>query len=407
MAAFAGIDKAVPAGGDSLGLGDDEIRALKLFLQEVFGIPDATTITNEAMNIAADGGIVFNDTGADIDFRVEGNNNANMIVMDAGQDALSFGGANVDGAAAIFNNLQQRTFITSIGAQIHVPAQTTDFDNSSGTIAIGAAIFIGIPTVTNANATLTITDPVTLFVGLPVASTNVTFTNLAFAIRTGGPIWIETASAGSITADTDGDDLIIENSGDAGMTILGGTGSNCVINFGDSGDANIGNINYDNSDNRMTFVTNASNKISLSDGTDRFHHLNRATIGNSDAEWEVSDLSSQGGGDVHRAADTTHSSRHMKDLVKYYSRADERKCYDDIKTLKPMRFRYRKGASPHDPSKPGTPNPTGKQHNGYFLDEAPDFIKAAPQVHGIVIDDRIMMLEMAMKEVIRKVEARP
>jgi len=178
MAAFAGIDKAVPAAGDALGLGDDEIRALKLFWQEVFGIPDATTITNEAMNIAADGGIVINDTAADIDFRVEGDNNANMIVVDAGQDAISFGGANVDGAAHTFNNLQQRTFITSVGAQIHIPAsQTTDFDNANGTIAIGANVFFGIPTTTNANATLTITAHANVYIeGIPLDSTNVTAT---------------------------------------------------------------------------------------------------------------------------------------------------------------------------------------------------------------------------------------
>jgi len=177
MAAFAGIDKAVPAADDSLGLGDDEIRALKLFFQEVFGIPDATTITEEAMNIAANGGITINDTGADIDFRVEGDNNANMIVLDAGQDALSFGGANVDGAAHAFSNLQQRTFVTSVGAQIHVPAQTNDYDNSSGTIAIGATNFFGIPTTTNASATLTITAHCNVYIeGIPVDSTQVTAT---------------------------------------------------------------------------------------------------------------------------------------------------------------------------------------------------------------------------------------
>ena len=177
------LDKSTPAAGSALGLGDDQIRALKLLLQDVFGLPDATSITNEAMNIAANGGIVINDTSADIDFRVEGDNNANMIVVDAGQDAISFGGANVDGAAAIFNNLQQRTHVTSVGSQIHVPAQTTDFDNPNGTIAIGSGMFLGIPTWTNANATLTMTDLATLYIqGAPVDSTNVTATNTALSL---------------------------------------------------------------------------------------------------------------------------------------------------------------------------------------------------------------------------------
>jgi len=50
-----GIDSAAPAGTDSPGDGDDQIRALKLFLQDVFGFPDATTITAAAMAITAAG----------------------------------------------------------------------------------------------------------------------------------------------------------------------------------------------------------------------------------------------------------------------------------------------------------------------------------------------------------------
>jgi len=127
--------------------------------------------------------VVFNEDGGNIDFRVEGDNVANGILLDAAQDALSFGGANVDGAAFILNNLQQRTAITSVGTQFHLPAQTTDFDNTSSTIAIGAALFLGIPTWTNANATLTMTDAVTLYIqGPPVDSTQVTATNTVLSL---------------------------------------------------------------------------------------------------------------------------------------------------------------------------------------------------------------------------------
>jgi len=177
MALPTTIDKASPGATDSPALGDDQIRALKLFIEDVFGIPDATSITVEAMNIGSDGSVVINDTSADADFRAEGANNANMIVMDAGQDAISFGGANVDGAAFIFNNLTSRTFITSVGSQIHVPAQTTNFDNGSETISVGAGSFFGIPTWTGDTATLTITDSCTVYIeGIPVDSTNVTAT---------------------------------------------------------------------------------------------------------------------------------------------------------------------------------------------------------------------------------------
>jgi hypothetical protein len=84
----------------------------------------------------------------------------------------------VDGAAHTFNNLQKRTAITSVGSQLHKPAQTTVFDNASETIAIGADTFFGIPTWGGDNATLTITDHATVYIqGPPVDSTNVTATN--------------------------------------------------------------------------------------------------------------------------------------------------------------------------------------------------------------------------------------
>ncbi len=143
-------------------------------------VTGAKTLTGA---LVANGGVVLNEGAADVDFRVEGDTNANLINLDGGQDALSFGGANVDGAAATFNNLTKRTAVTSVGQQVHVPAQTTNFDNASSTIAIGAATFIGIPTMTGDNATLTMTNAATLYVqGAPVAGSNVTHTTAGYSL---------------------------------------------------------------------------------------------------------------------------------------------------------------------------------------------------------------------------------
>ena len=177
-------------------------------------------------------GIIVNEGGDDNDSRFEGANNANLIVLDAGQDALSFGGANVDGAAFALNNLQQRTHITAVGAQFHMPAQITDFDNGSETIAIGSAAFIGIPTWTNASATLTMTKAATLYIeGPPVGSTNVT-------VSTGYGLWVDAGAVqfdgtlqveGAVTFTTD---LTVPNGGtgvstltDGGVLLGSGTGA--------------------------------------------------------------------------------------------------------------------------------------------------------------------------------------
>ena len=153
---------------------------------------------------ASAGLVVFNEAAADLDFRVEGDTNANMILMDAAQDALSLGGANVDGAAVTFNNTTTRTAITAVGHQIHIPTQTTNFDNASSTVAVSAAVNINIPTYTGDTATLTLTDAATLRIaGVPVASTNVTITNTPSALwvvagqsRFGGSVLSESATAG-------------------------------------------------------------------------------------------------------------------------------------------------------------------------------------------------------------------
>ena len=149
-------------------------------LDEAQTITGAKTLTGATV---INGGTVFNEAGADVDLRAEGDTNANVINLDGGQDALSFGGANVDGAAATFNNLTERTAVTSVGQQVHIPAQTTNFDNASSTVAIGAASFIGIPTMTGENATLTMTKAATLYVqGAPVAGSNVTHTTAGYAL---------------------------------------------------------------------------------------------------------------------------------------------------------------------------------------------------------------------------------
>jgi hypothetical protein len=145
-------------------------------------------------NVSLDGGtFVYNEAGADLDARFEGSSNNRVLNLDAGENALSFGGGNVDGAANIFNNIEKRTAITSVGTQIHKPVQTQNFDNSSGTIAIGVEAFFGIPTFTNDNATLTMTNSATVYIqGAPVAGSNVAHTTAGYSL------WVD---AGNVRFD--------------------------------------------------------------------------------------------------------------------------------------------------------------------------------------------------------------
>jgi len=64
-------------------------------------------------------------------------------------------------------------------------------------------------------------------------------------------IHIKTADSGG-SIDNGADELVIENSGNAGITILSGTSSGCNINMGDSGSSTLGGIQYNNNNNQLT-----------------------------------------------------------------------------------------------------------------------------------------------------------
>ena len=53
------IDASSPASGDSPGSGDDQIRAFKLFIEDILSIPDATSITNNGIDYQPDGTIRY------------------------------------------------------------------------------------------------------------------------------------------------------------------------------------------------------------------------------------------------------------------------------------------------------------------------------------------------------------
>jgi hypothetical protein len=72
-----------------------------------------------------------------------------------------------------------------------------------------------------------------------------------------GYLHVKTADSGG-SANADASQLVLEGSTNAGLTILGGTGNACRIHFGDSGDNDIGFINYAHDDNALLFGTNAS-----------------------------------------------------------------------------------------------------------------------------------------------------
>jgi hypothetical protein len=77
-----------------------------------------------------------------------------------------------------------------------------------------------------------------------------------------GKLHIFTGDA-SVGPNSSADELVVEGSGDSGISILSGSSSSGTIAFGDSGDDNVGVIFYDHSANAMGFTTGGAERMRL------------------------------------------------------------------------------------------------------------------------------------------------
>ena len=82
-----------------------------------------------------------------------------------------------------------------------------------------------------------------------------------------GTLHVHTASAGAVTADASADDLVVENNGACGISILSTNATASSINFGNTSDAVGARIVYDGPNNVMTIGTaNANDTINIQTG---------------------------------------------------------------------------------------------------------------------------------------------
>ena len=208
-----------------------------------------------------------------------------------------------------------------------------------------------------------------------------------------GTTHIQTVTAGSVDTAADADELTLENDNQVGMTFLSPNDKQASIFFGDPQDNNIGQIVYDHSSESLAFVVNTVFAL----GIDSSQQLHIQPSGTANVELEVSNGVTTGGGTIHRAASGTHSARELKSDIVHLSQASHTRAYNDVKALRPVRFRYKVRNSS------GTLIRDTNQsiHYGYILDEAPDSIIKG---EAIIIDDRILNLEMTVKELIKMVE---
>ena len=83
------------------------------------------------------------------------------------------------------------------------------------------------------------------------------------SIAPDGHVHIHSASAGSVTAHTNANDLVIEGGDYVGMSFLATNNANTLIAFGDEDDNDNGYIQYANDNNRMEFGVNGSERMRI------------------------------------------------------------------------------------------------------------------------------------------------
>ena len=102
-----------------------------------------------------------------------------------------------------------------------------------------------------------------------------------------GLLHVMSVSAGSVTSSSFANQLILENSGDSGLSILSGSSASGNIYFGDASDNDVGKIFYDHANDSMSFATSGSEVMKL----DKGGNLNiSGTLSQSDDRFELIEM---------------------------------------------------------------------------------------------------------------------
>ena len=97
-----------------------------------------------------------------------------------------------------------------------------------------------------------------------------------------GKLHVKTGDSGTTSVGASADELVIEGSGHAGMTILSGDNQQGIINFGETDDNNIGGITYNHGDNDLLFRTSNAERIRITSVGHLLYDTNKGGIYNFD-----------------------------------------------------------------------------------------------------------------------------
>lgn len=189
-------------------------------------------------NVSFDGGtFVFNESGADKDFRAEGVGEANLLFLDASAAKVGIGTATPSGRFSVYSGASGATVDANADDVVIQNSGNAGISILSPNASFSQIFFGSASDATGAKIAYKYND-LLMSIGTTVASGAVAFLagngneamrifsngNIGVGITTtpDGKLHIQSASAGAVSAGTSADELILEGSGNTGMTILTG-----------------------------------------------------------------------------------------------------------------------------------------------------------------------------------------
>tara|TARA_A100001515_G_scaffold107214_2_gene87984 strand:+ start:1667 stop:3271 length:1605 start_codon:yes stop_codon:yes gene_type:complete len=223
-----------------------------------------TTIDNNGDVKLADNDVLYLGSGLDLQIQ---HNGSGSFITDAGTGDLHIRtdtNLNIQNAAGS----ESKAVFATDGA-------VTLYHDNSAKLATSAAGIDVTGTVTSGGASLdgaVVINESSNDVDFRVESNNNTHALFvdASADKVGigedaplGALHIRTSDASFTSPNTNADELILESNGNCGMSICSNTGSEGNINFVDSGDSNIGRIQYKHSDDTLRFRVNDAERYRI------------------------------------------------------------------------------------------------------------------------------------------------
>ena len=222
-------------------------------------------------------GAVFNEDSNDVDFRVESNGNANMLFVDGGNDRVGIGTSSpsamlhlykATGSGAlepelIIENNHNTSSVTDGAGRLTFYSDDSNNSGIPDLAWLGQVRFMGDDKDGSATE-----FEYAYMVGLardPGSGTG-RKGGLSFYTRDGNSMtetMTITESRVGIGTTSPARNLVVSSSGQTDLSILAGTSASAQLQFGDSGDDNIGQIEYNNSTNDMKFSTNATERMCI------------------------------------------------------------------------------------------------------------------------------------------------